>query len=111
MTREQAEIILDKMSLDECIKMWNDEGGADMYCRCMEIHEVDDDGWWEYLHKELGARHIAEKLVESRADEKFSHYDRYYLYNEDDCTFYSFDSKKDLMKILGEWFIEELINR
>lgn len=110
MTRQQAEIVLDGMSLDECIKMWN-ESGADHYCRIWEIHEVDEDGWWDYLSGELGAHHIAKTLWESRADGFFSHYDRFYFYDDNDCRLYSFDTKDGLMELLGLWFIVELINR
>lgn len=110
MTREQAEIILDGMSLDECIKMWN-ESGADHYCRSREIHEVDEDDWWDYLSNELGTRCFIENLLESRADDFFTHYDRFFFYDDNDCRFYSFDTKDGLMKLLGIWFVEELINR
>lgn len=108
--REQAESRLAEMSLEDCIKMWNEEG-ADMYRRCIGIHEVDEDEWWEYLSKELGARHFADRLLDSRADEIFCQYDRYFFYDDNNCTFYSFDDKKGLVKLLGEWFIEELINK
>lgn len=108
--KAQAESRLAGMSLEDCINMWNEEG-ADMYRRCVEIHEVDEDEWWEYLSKELGARHFADRLLDSRADDMFCQYDRYFFYDDNDCTFHSFDDKKGLVKLLGEWFIEELINK
>lgn len=108
--KEQAESRLAGMSLEDCIKMWNKEG-ADMYCRSAEIHEVDEEKWWDYLSEELGAYYLATNLLSSRADGHFTHYDRFFFYDENDCTFHSFDDKKGLVKVLGEWFIEEFINR
>lgn len=110
MKRAQAGSRLAEMSLEDCIKMWNEEG-ADMYRRCVEIHEVDEEKWWDYLSEELGAYYLATNLLSSRADGHFTHYDRFFFYDENDCTFHSFDDKKGLVKLLGEWFIEELINR
>jgi hypothetical protein len=108
--REHARARLNNMSLEDCIKMWNEEG-ADMYNRSAEIHEVDEEKWWDYLSEELGAYYLATNLLSSRADGHFTHYDRFFFYDENDCTFHSFDDKKGLVKVLGEWFIEEFINR
>lgn len=110
MTREQAEIILDGMSLDECIKMWN-SSGADHYCRSREIHECEDDNWWTYLSNELGAYFLVWDIQKSVRERHFTQCDEYFFYDDNDCLFYSFDDKDGLMKLLGIWFIEELINR
>lgn len=110
MTREQAEIILDGMSLDECIKMWN-ESGADHYCRSKEIHECEDNDWWTYLSNELGAYYLVWDIQKSAKEGHFTQCDWYFFYDDNDCLFYSFDDKDGLMKLLGIWFIEELINR
>lgn len=74
MTRQQAEIVLDGMSLDECIKMWNETNHD---CRSREIHEIDEDEWWDYLHKELGLmtemslRPMCANLYETQVYAKF----------------------------------------
>ena len=108
--REHAQARLNNMTLEECIKMWNAEG-ADMYRRSLEIHENEDEKWWDYLSEELGAYYLAHYVIKSTKDKDFNPSHQYFYYNEDDCTFYSFDDKKGLVKVLGEWFIEELINR
>ena len=110
MTRKQAREILNGMSLEDCIKMWND-GAADMYQRSAEIHENEDDEWWTWLSNELGAYYLVRDVLDSSKERKFCSYDTYFFYNEDECRFYSFEDKEDLMKQVGEWFIEEIINR
>lgn len=110
MTREQAKEILDGMSLEDCIKMWNDSA-ADMYQRSAEIYEVEDDRRWAWLSEELGAYYLVADVLKSNKERKFCHYDRYFFYDENDCYFYSFDDKTEMMKHTEEWFIEELINR
>ena len=109
MTREQAKEILNGMSLEDCIKMWND-GAADMYQRSAEIHEMDDQHWWDYLSRELGAYYLMWYILDSSMD-NFNRRDEYFFYDENTCDFYSFDDKEGLMKHTKEWFIEELINR
>lgn len=108
--REHAQARLNKMTLEECIKMWNSEG-ADMYNRSAEIHEIEDEDWWDYLSKELGAYWLSCHVIRSTKDKDFNLSHRFFFYDENDCTFHSFDDKKGLVKALGEWFIEELINR
>lgn len=110
MTREQAKCILDAMSLEECIDMWN-ESGADMYRRSAEIHENEEDGWWNYLSKELGAYYLVRDVIKSDKDGNFRSHDMFFFYDDNDCIFYSFEDKEGMMKLLEEWFIEELINR
>ena len=110
MTREQAKEILNGMSLKECITMWNN-GATDMRQRSAEIYEVEDDERWEWLSNELGAYYLIGDVVKSSKENKFCHYDRYFFYDENNCYFYSFEDKDDLMKHTEEWFIEVLINR
>lgn len=110
MTREQAREILNGMSLEDCIKMWND-GAADMYQRSAEIHENEDDEWWTWLSNELGAGYLVGDIAKSIREKKFCHYDQYFFYDENECYFYSFNDKKEMMKHIEVWFVEELINR
>jgi hypothetical protein len=110
MTREQAKEILDGMSLEECIKMWNDSA-VDMYQRSAEIHENEEDAWWTWLSNELGAYYLVADVLRSSKENQYCHYDRYFFYETNDRYFYSFDDKKEMMKYTEEWFIEELINR
>lgn len=110
MTREQAKEILNGMSLEDCIKMWN-ESAADMYQRSAEIHENEDDERWTWLSNELGAYYLVGDIAKSIKERKYCHYDQYFFYDEGECYFYSFDDKKGMMKITEGWFIEEIINR
>ena len=109
MTREQAKKILDGMSLEECIDMWNGYA-VQMYQRSTEIHEMDDHHWWDYLSRELGTYYLMWYLLDSSMD-NFDRHDKYFFYDENTCDFYSFDDKEGLMKYVEKWFIEELINR
>ena len=109
MTREQAKEILNGMSLEDCIKMWNDSA-TDMYRRSAEIHKMDDSDWWCYLSLELGAYSLICSILDSSMED-FDRRDDYFLYDEDANVFYSFGYKDKMIKFFGEWFIEELINR
>ena len=108
MTREQAKEILNGMSLEGCIKMWNDSV-PDHYRRFCEIHEVDDDEWWDRLANELGGYYFMWNLL--NCEGIFNKNDEYFLYNQDSCEFISFDNKERLMLFMEDWFIEEIINR
>ena len=108
MERNQAKEILERMSLEDCIKMWN-ESGADHYNRAAEIHEIEEDGWWTYLSNSLGAYYLMWYLLGS--EEHFSRTDEFFFYCDSSCEFYSFSDKEEMLDILGEWFIEEIINR
>lgn len=109
MTREQAKEILNGMSFEECIDMWNGYA-AQMYQRSAEIHSMDEHHWWDYLSRELGTYYLMWYLLDSSMD-NFDRRDEYFFYDENTCDFYSFDDKNGLMKHTEEWFIEELINR
>lgn len=110
MTREQAIEILYGMSLEDCIKMWNDSA-TDMYRRSAAIHEMEDSDWWSYLSNELGAYNLIQSILDSSSMEDFDKRDGYFLYDEDTDIFYSFNDKDKMIEIFGEWFIEEFINR
>ena len=109
MTRKQAKDILGQMSFQECIDMWNGYA-VQMYQRSVEIHEMDDHHWWDYLSRELGTYYLMWYILDSSTD-NFDRRDEYFFYDENTCDFYSFDDKEGLMKYTEEWFIEELINR
>jgi hypothetical protein len=108
MTREQAKEILNGMSLEDCIKMWNDNA-VESYCRAIEIHEMDDENWWNWLTKELGGFWLMDFLL--RSESTFNRRDMFFFYDENVNEFYSFDNKEEMFEIIGEWFIEEIINR
>jgi hypothetical protein len=107
MNREQATARLAQMSLEDCIKMWN-ESSDKMYARDELIHETEDDEWWEHLYSEYGAHYLVYDIAGSVKEKSFCPYDDYFFYNGDDCRLYSFTDKEELMKILEEWFIDEL---
>lgn len=109
MTREQAKEILNGMSLEECIKMWNDTARNDFDFHRV-IADMLDDNYWNILARKLGVLGLMWNVLDSSMD-TFDRRDGYVFYDENECAFYSFDDKDDLMKHLEEWFIEELINR
>lgn len=110
MNREQAMARLAEMSLEECITMWN-ESSDKMYARNETIHETEDDEWWARLSEEYGAHFLVYDIAGSVKEQMFCPYDDYFFYCGDDCRLYSFTDKEELMKILEEWFIEELMYR
>jgi hypothetical protein len=109
MTREQVKEILDRMSLEECIKMWNESVEITSSDKYRAIHKIEGDEWWDILCVKYGTSYIVGDIASSVKDRTFSQYDEYFFYN--DCRFYSFSEKEDMMKILDAWFIEELMNR
>lgn len=108
MTREQAKKILSEMTLEECVCMWNDDCSYSQRSRNAEIRRVSDDEWWSYLAKILGGYHLMLFLLTS--DGLFDRDDEYFFFNEDDSSFYSFDTKEELFFLFEEWFIDELTN-
>lgn len=109
MTREQAKEILNGMSLDECIKMWNDGVNAHDE-KISEIHEMEDTHWWDYIAERSGTYYLMWYLLHNSGD-TFDRYDEYFLYNENNDTFYSFTTKDELLEYIEEFFIEEITNR
>ena len=109
MNREQAFETLRAMSFEMCIGMWN-ESACDHYMRAYEIHEMDDDNWWDWIQKEIGSGYwYMRYLLQSQS---FNVTDRYFFYDTEISEFFSFSTKADMLEIIGDdFFIEELINR
>lgn len=110
MNREKAEQILSEMTLEDCIKMWN-ESDEKMYRRNEVIRNMESDKDWEHLSSQYGAYYLVHDISHSVKEKTFCPFDDYFFYNGDDCRLYSFTEKKELIELLGEWFIDELINR
>ena len=109
MTREQAREILNGMSLEDCIKMWNDSAKAEFNFYRI-ISNIMDDTYWGVLAKKLGVLRLMWEVLDSSMD-TFDRRDEYVFYDENECTFYSFYDKEGMLKHIEEWFIEEIINR
>lgn len=100
---------LSKMSLDECIKMWN-ESASDHYRKTYEIHDIDNEDWWNFIAKEIGAFWVARNLTES--GDNFNFTDHLFFYDIEAGQFHSFSTKAEMIEILGDdFFIDELISR
>lgn len=108
MERNKAKEILEKMSLEDCIKMWN-EGMSENRNKISEIHEVEDDDWWNFISQEIGAYYIMWGLC--HCGNAFNRFDEYFFYDNNNATFISFDTKSQMLDLIGEWFIEEIVNR
>lgn len=109
MTREQAKEILNGMSLEDCIKMWNDSARNEFdFYRI--IADMLDDTYWNILARRLGTINLIWDVLDSSMD-TFNRLDGYVFYDDNECTFYSFDDKEEMLKYIEEWFIEEIINR
>lgn len=97
------------MSLEDCIKMWNE--GLDTNYKYQAIHENGDDDWWDCLCVKFDTSSVVCDIAESVKARTFCPHDEYFFFNGGDCRFYSFSEKEDMMKILEEWFVDELTNR
>lgn len=109
MDREQAWKVLRKMSIQECIEMWNKDA-ADHNCRVYEIHEMhSDNNWWDYLAKEVGCYQFLRNLLES--GELFNLTDKWFFYVQDESVVYSFSTKQELLECGTEEFFIETISK
>ena len=109
MNKLEAKEIRQGMSLAECIAMWN-ESTQHYEDKVFEIHEMDDDNWWEYIAERTGAYCLMWYLLHNSED-SFCRYDEYFLYNENNNTFFSFTSKEEMLEDMEEFFIDEIMNR
>lgn len=109
MDRERAFETLRAMSFEMCIGMWN-ESACDHYMRAYEIHEMEEDSWWDWIQKEIGSGYwYMRYLLQSQS---FNVTDRYFFYDSEISEFFSFSTKQEMLEIIGDdFFIEELINR
>lgn len=109
MTEMDARNILQGMTFEECIKMWN-ESAADHYMRAYEIHEIDNDKWWEWLVKDTGGFFFVRDLLSS--GERFNLTDKFFFYDAEGSMFISFSTKQEFIEAVEEdFFINEIQNR
>ena len=109
MTYEYAKEILRGMSFEDCMEMWN-ESAAYHYMRAYEIHEIDDDKWWEWLTKEVGGFRLISDLLSS--GERFNLTDMYFFYDSEGDSLVSFSTKQEFIEAVEEdFFINEIMNR
>ena len=102
-----AELILNSMTLQECIEMWNES--TDQFHQLSKMQPMDNEDWWNHLAKELGAWDLMHFVWNSGED--FNDTDRFFVYVEDACIFFSFSTKQELMEYMKEFFIDEITNR
>lgn len=99
---DYARYTLDKMTLDECIEMWNEF--AD---KIDSIHEMDEDSWWNYLANELGGKDLINSTLSSRS---FKNTDRYFFFDSFLGNIQSFSKKEGLIYIVGQdFFLDRLV--
>ena len=109
MNELKANIIFDNMSLKDCIDMWNDSA-VDHYYRSYAIHSTEDDEWWEWLFNEYSAFDLVTEISYNSSD-TFCIHDQYFFYDKETAKFYSFNTKRELIDILGEeFFIDNIVN-
>lgn len=100
---------LEQMSMEDCIKFWNERNG-DHYHRFTEIRPMEDEGRWNEIAGHLGAWDFFHYLTNS--GEHFNDSDRFFGYIEDSCEFFSFSTKSELLSyITKDWFVEELMEQ
>lgn len=108
MEESQARLMLKGMSLEHCIKMWNES--LDHYTRAYGIHSIDDDYWWEWLSKHAGGFRLVSDLFNN--GDRFNLTDLYFFYDEECGMFVSFSTKQEFLEAVGEeFFINEIKNR
>lgn len=100
---------LEQMSMEDCIKFWNDRS-SDHYHRFNEIRPMEDEDRWNEIAGHLGAWDFFHYLANS--GENFNDSDRFFGYIEDSCEFFSFSTKSELLSCITEdWFVEELMEQ
>lgn len=100
---------LEQMSMEDCIKFWNDRS-SDHYHRFNEIRPMEDEDRWNEIAGHLGAWDFFHYLANS--GENFNDSDRFFGYIEDSCEFFSFSTKSELLSYITEdWFVEELMEQ
>lgn len=107
---EQVAERVKAMGVDQLIDLWN-ERVADHYCRCIEVHRMNDFEWWGWLANELEPAELIERLFESELNDWFMPNDLYFYYNAEEGLFHSFTDKDDIFEALDiNVFIETLMN-
>ena len=104
---QDAELILKSMTLQECIEMWNES--TDQFHQLSKMQPMENEEWWNHLAKELGAWNLIHFVWNSGED--FNDSDKYFVYIEDGCGFFSFSTKQELMGSMKDFFIDEITNR
>lgn len=99
---------LEQMSMEDCIKFWNEKSRG--YHRFNEIRPMEDEDRWNEIAGHLGAWNFFHYLTSS--GENFNDSDRFFCYIEDSCEFFSFSTKSELLSYITEdWFVEELMEQ
>jgi hypothetical protein len=107
MDESQARLLFKSMSLEQCIKMWNES--LDHYTRAYEVHSTDEDKWWEWLVKEAGGFLFVIDILSS--GEGFNITDSYFFYDKERRCFISFSTKQEFIEVVGDaFFINEIQN-
>lgn len=105
---DYAHHILDNMSLEECITMWN-ESASDHYCKLWEIHEVCDESWWNHIANEIGGFDLMKAVRQSA---EFDTSEKWFFYDMDYGHLKSFNTKSNLIDFIGEdFFLNEITCR
>ena len=97
-----------QMTMTECIDLWN-ECATDQFHQLSFIKPMEDEGWWNHLAQKLGAWDLMHFVWHSA--ENFNDSDKYFGYIEDNCEFFSFSTKQELVERIGEdFFVDNLLN-
>ena len=105
---DYARHILDKMTLSDCITMWN-ESASDHHQKMWEIHAMDDNAWWNNLALLLGGFDLVQSV---RHSAEFDTSEAWFFYDVDLGHLRSFNFKSDLLDYIGEdFFLNEITCR
>lgn len=96
-TAESIAEQLRAMSLNDLIDLWNDKV-ADHYSRSLEVHEMNDHGWWGWLADEVGTDELADAVANGKELGFYHPNDRYFFYDADQEEMHSFNSKEDVFR-------------
>lgn len=102
---DYARHILDKMTLPECITMWN-ESACDHYMRLWRVEPMDNEEWWESLGKELGGYELSKAIRSARMGDKVY---EFFFYDVDYNVIRPFNTKQEFIDQVGEdFFLNEI---
>lgn len=106
---EWAEKKFNRMTMQDCINMWNDKA-VDHYCKQIAMHEMSDEQWWNTLSEYLGAWDLIHVVM--HAGEEFNDSDMWFFFDGDAGIVRSFSTKQELVDKVGkEFFIDQIMEQ
>lgn len=103
---EWAERTFQKMTMQDCINMWN-EATINEGCKFLSMHKMEDEQEWNNLSQFLGAWDLIHVVLHS--GDEFNDSDLWFFYDDDLGIIRSFSTKQELIEKIGKGFFIDRI--